>query len=152
MPRFGVSGGPRLGRTVAPGLGSAGPVHNLNYREKIGSRGHFQYRWRGADFVNLVNRATFVGMNKVANEAEVAWRQIVHVISGHLRDSANFIVDVDRRGRLVFILRNEAHYADFEERGTIYREGHFPIRQTMDRVVPRINTIMLTAYRQAGLR
>lgn len=161
MPRFsitggrrvsrGVSGGPRLGAEVPPGTGVAGPVHNLNYRQRE-KHAEFTYHWNGAQVLTQINRATFRAFNRIAVLTEKTWVEVVHVITGHLRDSLHVILDVARNNKVALLITNTAEYADFEERGTIYREGHFPMRQTLDRVVPKVRGILREEYAREGFK
>jgi len=104
--------------------------------------GGVRYQWQGQKAIPIMNDILLRGFQRMARAAEEYWRNTEWTeanhpeMTGNERDLGFFRVS-EANNRVVFVGGTRAPYAAFEEFGTRYREGHFPVRKTLDRVVYR---------------
>jgi hypothetical protein len=77
---------------------------------------------------------------------DVVWQPQLHpYMTGNERDAGRFLVRRSARNRVRFtgsVDLGQAPEAIYHEFGTRNYEGHFPLRQTMDFIAPRIRTYL----------
>ena len=167
-PRFGTAGGPRLGQDFGPGGGYAGPQEQYKYRADGTRQLSYRVRMNTGAIYDRVRRTLGTELERVLVDGEKYWQDVEWVearhpeMTGAERDAARFFLDATRKkGTLLALMeidpaamagetnpegRRVEDYVDFEERGTIYREGHWPMHNTQ-RVMHRSLQKRLAAHR-----
>jgi hypothetical protein len=114
------------------------------------------YQWRGQRVIEAFNETLTRGFQNLAAFAESYWRNEEWTrdrhpyMTGNERDQGFFSVSIEN-GRVLLEVGAETYYATYEEFGTIHRPGHYPIRNTLDRVAYRFGDVIRDAARQDGL-
>jgi hypothetical protein len=153
--RVTVSGGPRLAREFPPDPLGAGPATTLRYRQPTPQRQPaFRVRLNTGRILDAVERraGTAIAATLQAGKTywdDVEWTKDRHPeMTGAMRDGARFRVEHTRSGVVaqVWVPPGEAPYADFEERGTIHRPGHYPIRSTVRVMALKLNQELIRNF------
>lgn len=115
-----------------------------------------QYDWQGRRAIQQVNDLVVLGLERLRQRAIDYWRNEEWVQSRHPemtgveRDSGFFEITTTGN-RATFTFGATAPWAIFEEFGTRYRPGHYPIRNTLDKVAYRAADVIRRAARESGL-
>lgn len=119
------------------------------------AKGGVRYQWNGRAFIQRFSVEILRGFQNLARLAENYWRNEEWVpekhpyMTGEERDLGFFIVS-ETNNRVTMIFGSRAPHAIFEEFGTVYREGHYPIRKTLDRYAYRASAVVRQAARAGG--
>jgi len=115
------------------------------------------YVWQGQVVIQAFNEVLTTGFQSLAGFAQdywtnEEWTQDRHpYMTGAERNAGFFIVGQGNRGTVELQVGSEVPYAIYEEFGTSERPGHYPIRNTLDRVAYRFSDAIRAASREAGL-
>lgn len=113
------------------------------------SRGNVQLRyvWNGQKTFEAINAAALRALQRAEDDAReywttVAWNPALHpyMTGNEMRAGRFSVVPSAGRTRARFVGRVELsdEYPIYHEFGTARYPGHFPLRQTMDFIAPRI--------------
>lgn len=106
-----------------------------------------EYTFNGRRVIEALTDAVERAMQLAQDDAYTYWREVVWTkdqhpfMTGAERDAGSFVIDAQGdplRPRLVGRVDMSQDYPYYEEFGTRFREGHYPLRRTMDYVAPRI--------------
>jgi hypothetical protein len=107
--------------------------------------GQLKFTWNGRKKILELTDAVQRALDRAQEEANdywfnVVWNPVRHPnMTGRERDAIRFAVTVENNHiRLTATVDLNENYPIYEEFGTRFREGHFPFRQTMDFIAPRI--------------
>lgn len=119
--------------------------------------GGVTYTWRGEKSLAMFQTVLDGAFDTIKQRAITYWRNEEWTkerhpyMTGTERDSGFFIVQQTSQLRVEFRFGAEAPWAMFEEFGTGRREGHYPIRNTLDRVGYRMTDVIRDAAKRVGL-
>lgn len=140
---FGTTARPQVGRSVGPtevGLRPTG----------------MQYTWLGQAVIRSFNDTLTRGFEQLAGVAQdywenEEWTQDRHpYMTGNERNQGFFIVS-NEGGNVRLDVGSEVPHAVYEEFGTSRRPGHYPLRNTLDKVAYRFSDVIRDAARAEGL-
>lgn len=115
------------------------------------------YTWEGQAVITAFNDVLQRGFESLADFAQDYWMNEEWTtgrhpyMTGEERNSGFFIVGYTPDGRVDLQIGAEVRHAIFEEYGTVNRPGHFPIRNTLDRVAYRFSDAIRAAAKAEGL-
>ena len=153
---FGEQAEPSGGRRVGPAEVTIRPTG-------------MQYTWEGQSVIQAFNDVLTRGFEQLAEFAQDYWNNEEWTPDRHPymtraeRDAGFFIVGSTPGGSSAvrgsggassFVelqIGSEVPHAIFEEYGTSIRPGHFPLRNTLDRVAYRFSDVIRAAAREEGL-
>jgi hypothetical protein len=108
---------------------------------------NLQFEWRGRKAIEALMPAVERGLQRAREDAERYWREVIWTRANHPymtgteRDAGRFDVvpgATSLKAELRVWVDMDAEYVLWEEFGLPGREGHFPMRRTLDWVAPRI--------------
>lgn len=132
------------------------PVYPLARQRRAAARirgAGVQYNWQGRRAITDINAIVLAGLERLRQRAEDYWNNEEWTLANHPemtgveRDSGYFEITTTGN-RATFEFGATAPWAIFEEFGTRYRPGHYPIRRTLDKVAYRAATVIREAARQ----
>lgn len=109
--------------------------------------GQVEYTWNGRTLIEQLSARSERALELAAADALEYWTSYIWSpqfhpdMTGKERDAGRFYVERNPEtgfARLVGTVEMSEEYPIYEEFGTSKREGHFPLRRTMDWVAPRI--------------
>jgi hypothetical protein len=112
-------------------------------------------RFDSQKMLQHVDRALLQAGNRILASAKAYWRDEEWTpdrhpeMTGEERDKGFFELEVQEGHRVRLVMGSSARHANVEEYGSIHRPGHFPVRQTLDTVTPRVAPIMRRAIKRA---
>lgn len=118
--------------------------------------GGVTYTWEGQKQLSLMQEILDNGLARVREAAENYWNTVEWTkerhphMTGEEKRSGFFRVVRNRRMVVELQFGATAPWAVYEEYGTRFREGHHPIRNTLDRVGYRATDYIRAEARRAG--
>lgn len=119
-----------------------------------------KYTWNGERVIGAINAGALRAMKRAEDDAreywnEVAWAPALHpYATGAEQEAGQFTATPNERNtvRLTGAVTLGEEYPIYHEFGTANYEGHFPLRQTMDFIAPRIRAYLAAELSQVGGR
>jgi len=115
------------------------------------------YTWQGQVVIQAFNEVLQRGFEQLSGVAQDYWnneewtKERHPYMTGNERNMGFFVVSTSGGGTVQLEVGSEASYAIFEEFGTSVRPGHYPIRNTLDRVAYRFSDVIRAAARAEGM-
>jgi hypothetical protein len=141
---------PRRGQIVGGSSPAAGATMGVG-----AATGQVTYTWRGQRSLAQWQEVLETAFEALRDRAMAYWNDEEWVESRHPemtgdeRDSGFFLVSQTESLVVQLEFGAESPHAVYEEFGTIHREAHYPIRNTLDRVGYRVTDVLREEARRA---